>query len=493
MQAFLSKKDEKFREFAQNGHMGKVVLQLGLPLALYQSLNQLFKILDTLMASHIGNSTVSAVAYLSQINLMLSALGGGLAVGSSIKISEAYGAGKFELVKRRVSTLFAMCAVLGGGILLLLAPFTPQFLRIMNTPEEFIAEGSTYFVLELVAMVITFFNSVYIAIERVRGNSRRILYLNMSVIAVKLGLTAWFVYGLEGNVTMIAMATIFSQLVLLAAAVINLNHGENVFGFSLKAIDFKGEVIGPMIKLSVPVIVEKAAFAMGKVVVNSMSTVYGSLTVGALGISNNIGGITTMPQNGFQEGGSAIISQNLGAKKPNRALSAFRWTLLVNVICGLIFMSLSLIFLKPLSGLFAKGDAEFAGMIAEIYRLEALGAIPLGVNAAVLGMLYGFGKTKVTLFMNFCRVFVFRIPVLWALQQFTDLGNVSVGIVMVVSNVCSGILAAVIGAVEIGKLRRMSASESAESGESSGKTAQNPAGGSENPASDDGKSADTGC
>ncbi|MCM1056466.1 MAG: MATE family efflux transporter [Firmicutes bacterium] len=454
MSTFLSKKDEKFREFAQNGHMGKVVLQLGLPLALYQSLNQLFKILDTLMASHIGNSTVSAVAYLSQINLMLSALGGGLAVGSSIKISEAYGAGKLELVKRRVSTLFSMCAILGGGILLLLGPFTPQFLRIMNTPEEFIAEGSTYFVLELVAMVITFFNSVYIAIERVRGNSRRILYLNMLVIVVKLSLTAWFVYGLEGNVTMIAIATILSQLVMLVAAVINLNQGENVFGFSFRAIDFKGEVVKPMVKLSVPVVVEKAAFAMGKVVVNSMSTVYGSLTVGALGISNNIGGITTMPQNGFQEGGSAIISQNLGAKKPERALSAFKWTLLINVICGLLFMSLSLIFLKPLSALFSKGDAEFAGMIAEVYRLEALGAVPLGVNAAVMGMLYGFGKTKITLLMNFCRVFVFRIPVLWALQQFTSLGNVSVGIVMVVSNTCSGILAAVIAAIEIRKICR---------------------------------------
>lgn len=452
MQANLSKKDEKFREFAQNGHMGKVVLQLGLPLALYQSLNQLFKILDTLMASHIGSSTVSAVAYLSQINLMLSALGGGLAVGSSIKISEAYGAGDFELVKRRVSTLFSMCAILGGGILLLLAPFTPQFLRLMNTPEEFIAEGSTYFILELVAMVVTFFNSVYIAIERVRGNSRRILYLNTSVIVVKLGLTAWFVYGLAGNVTMIAIATILSQLVLLAAAIINLNQGENAFGFSLKAIAFKSEVVKPMVRLSIPVIVEKAAFAMGKVVVNSMSTVYDSLTVGALGISNNIGGITTMPQNGFQEGGSAIISQNLGAKKPERALSAFKWTLGINMACGLIFMTLSLIFLGPLSRLFAGDDAEFAGMIAEVYRLEALGAIPLGVNSAVMGLLYGFGKTKITLFMNFCRVFVFRIPVLWALQQFTTLGNISVGIVMVVSNTCSGILAAIIAAVEIRRI-----------------------------------------
>ncbi len=454
MKAFLSKKDEKFREFSLNGPMGRVVLQVGLPLALYQSLNQLFKIFDSMMASHISASTVSTVAYLSQINLMLSALGTGLAAGAVIKISEAYGAGDFELVKRRVSTLFAMCACLGGGILLLLVPFTPQFLRFMNTPEEFIAEGSTYFILELSALVIAFFNNVYIAIERARGNTKRILYLNIVLISMKLGLTAWFVYGLNGDINMLSIATILSNLIMFIAAIVNLNQKGNLFGFSLKAISFRGNVIKPMVKLSLPVIVEKVAFAMGKVVINSMSTVYGSLTVGALGISNNIGGITTTPQNGFQDGGSAIISQNLGAGKPERALSAFKWILVINMGIGLVLMSLSLLMLQPLSHFFAEDNAEFAGMIREIYRLEAIGAIPLGINSAVMGLLYGFGKTKITLFMNFCRVFVFRIPVLWALQQFTSLGNVSAGIVMAVSNTASGTLAAVIAAIEIRSICR---------------------------------------
>ena len=199
MQADLSKKDEQFREFSLNGPMCRVVLYVGFPLALYESLNQLFKILDTMMASHIGASAVSAVAYLSQINMMISAVGTGLAVGASIKVSQAYGAGDFMLVKKRVSTMFAMCGALGIAILLVLVPFTPEFLRLMNTPEEFIADGSTYFRLELFGMVITFFNNVYIAIERARGNSKRILILNTAVIVVKLGLTAWFVYGLGGD------------------------------------------------------------------------------------------------------------------------------------------------------------------------------------------------------------------------------------------------------------------------------------------------------
>mgnify|MGYP000314585912 FL=1 len=452
MQADLSKKDEQFREFSLNGPMWRVVLYVGFPLALYESLNQLFKILDTMMASHIGASAVSAVAYLSQINMMISAVGTGLAVGASIKVSQAYGAGDFMLVKKRVSTMFAMCGALGIAILLVLVPFTPEFLRLMNTPEEFIADGSTYFRLELFGMVITFFNNVYIAIERARGNSKRILILNTAVIVVKLGLTAWFVYGLGGGINMISCATIISQSLLLLAACINMNQKGNAFGFSLRAISIKKEVICPMLTLSFPVIVERIAFAVGKVIVNSMSTVYGSWTVGALGISNNIGGITTNPQNGFQEGGSSIISQNLGAGRPKRALLAFRWVLYIDMLIGLVIMTASLLCLNQLAGLFAGDNAEFAEMIKQIYRFEAVGAIPLGVNAAVMALLYGFGKTRVTLVMNFCRVFLFRVPVLWALQQFTDLGNVSAGIVMAVSNVASGVLAAVVGVIEIRRI-----------------------------------------
>ena len=405
MQADLSKKDEQFRKFSLNGPMWRVVLYVGFPLALYESLNQLFKILDTMMASHIGASAVSAVAYLSQINMMISAVGTGLAVGASIKVSQAYGAGDFMLVKKRVSTMFAMCGALGIAILLVLVPFTPEFLRLMNTPEEFIADGSTYFRLELFGMVITFFNNVYIAIERARGNSKRILILNTAVIVVKLGLTAWFVYGLDGGINMISCATIISQSFLLLAACINMNQKGNAFGFSLRAISIKKEVICPMLTLSFPVIVERIAFAVGKVIVNSMSTVYGSWTVGALGISNNIGGITTNPQNGFQEGGSSIISQNLGAGRPKRALLAFRWVLYIDMLIGLVIMTASLLCLNQLAGLFAGDNAEFAEMIKQIYRFEAVGAIPLGVNAAVMALLYGFGKTRVTLVMNFCRVF----------------------------------------------------------------------------------------
>ena len=136
MNVKLSQREEEFLDFSLNGAMGKVIFHVCAPLALYQSLAQLFKILDSLMAAHISPAAVSTVSYLSQVNLALSALGSGLAVGAGIKISEAYGAGDQELVKQRVSSLFALCALMGGLLLFVLAPLAAPFLRLMRTPEE---------------------------------------------------------------------------------------------------------------------------------------------------------------------------------------------------------------------------------------------------------------------------------------------------------------------------------------------------------------------
>lgn len=453
-QAKLSKQDIRFRNFALNDNMWLVILYVCIPLALYQTLAQLFKIVDSMMAAHISAESVSTVAYLSQINLMLSALGAGLSVGAGMKISEAYGAGDYVLVKKRVSTLFAMCLALGLGLLLILGPMTPQFLRFVKTPEVFIAEGAQYFVLELVGLVITFFNNVYIAIERARGNSRRILWLNVLVIILKLSLTAYFVYVLHSGLNMIAIATIISQTAMMLFACHFLNTKDNAFGFSLHAVSFRKSIVSPMVLISIPVMIEKMAFSFGKVIINSMSTIYSPLTVGALGISNNISGFTTNPQAGFQEGGAAIISQSLGAGNPRRALEAFRCVLISCILIGAVLMTITLIFIHQISRLFAGENGEFYHMIIQVYRMEAIGVIPLGVNAAVMALLYGFGKTKITLLINFCRVFVFRIPVLWGLQQFTNLGSESVGVVMAVSNTATGIMAAAVAWIVIRNIKR---------------------------------------
>ncbi len=456
--ASLSEKDKKFRDFALNGNLWKVIFYVCIPLSAFQLINHMFNILDTMMASHVSAVAVSAVAYLSQIQNMISAVGTGLAVGSTLKISEAYGAGDYELVKKRLSTLLAICSII-AAIVLLLIPVTQLFLKVTGTPEDFIAVGTKYFIITLFSTVLSFFNNVYIAIERSRGNSKRILRLNMFVITLKLSITAIFIYGLNADITMIAVASVISQSFLFIMAIHNLTSGNNAFTFGLKSIHFSKLVVNPMLNLSFPVIVEKVAFALGKTVVNSMSKEYGSVTVGALGISNNINGITTQCQNGFQDGGSAIISQNLGAGNVKRALGTFWRLVIINASIGLVGYILLNVFIDPITWLFANStegfNAEFQQTIIKVFRYDSFGGcVPLGINSAVMALLFGFGKTKLTLFCNFCRVFVFRIPILWALQNFTALGSESVGIVMGASNILTAALSCVVAAFVIHDIKK---------------------------------------
>ena len=134
--AILSKKDEEFRTYALTGKPLQVILSFCGPLALFQALQGIFKILDALMASHIGADAVSAVAVLGQITLMVNAVGSGLAVGGSIKISEAYGRGDYEAVSRRVSTVYIMAVMVSVVVAAVLIPFAEPFLRLLNTPDR---------------------------------------------------------------------------------------------------------------------------------------------------------------------------------------------------------------------------------------------------------------------------------------------------------------------------------------------------------------------
>ena len=109
--ANVSRQDESFRQYALNGAPMRVILSSCAPLALFQALQSIFKILDAMMASHISADAVSAVSALSQITLMITALGAGLAVGGSIKISEAYGRGDYEMVRKRVATVYALAVI----------------------------------------------------------------------------------------------------------------------------------------------------------------------------------------------------------------------------------------------------------------------------------------------------------------------------------------------------------------------------------------------
>lgn len=461
--AGFSKKDEQFRQFALNGSPLWVIISTCAPLALFQSLQSIFTILDALMASYIGSDAVSAVAALSQITLMVTALGTGLSVGGSIKIAEAYGRGDDEAVSRRVSTVYFMAVLVSMAVAVTLIPFAEGFLRLLRTPEDLIAVGVGYFRIEILTLVIKFFNTVFIAICRSRGRAKQILVLNLMVILVKLSLSAYFVYVMHSGVMMIAVATLISQVLLLGFALFSMARDDGAFRFNRKNIHLKKETVAPVLNMSYPVTMEKVLFAAGKVIVNAMSGLYGGLTVGALGISNNIGGLTTSLHVGFTDGAAPLISQNRGAGKHRRNLKLYAWLVAVDVAIGVAGLAIVSQVLPWLATVFAQSknsyDQVFCDMIVDIHKWEMLGYITLGINSATIALMLGYGFSKWTMVLNAARVFVFRVPVLWVFQNFTSIGAEAVGMTMMISNVSTGIAAIVFAIPLIRHIRKLAREE----------------------------------
>jgi len=437
----LTEAEAARRNFILTGNIFQVVVRIGLPIALFQVISTAFRVFDSFMAANISAVAVSMVSYFGQINMILGGVGAGLAVGSSLKISQAFGAGDYALVKRQISSLIALALVICLALIAIVIPFGVPILRLIGTPEEFITGGLNFFYVEFFATLVTFFNSIYIAIERSQGNSKRILNLNLIIMVIKLSLTAFAVYVLRAGITFLALSTLISQLVLLVIAMRNLHGKSDVFRFSWRDVTFRSGLLLPMVLISIPIMVERSAFSAGKVVVNSMIIGLGPLVVGALGISNMLSGASTSPMSGMQDASISVVAQNRGANNIRRSFNSFKALLVLNVAFGVVAFTLLRFGSSLITSWFAPGDPEFHELLLVTFRYELWGHIPLAVASAVTALLIGFGYTKLTLLLNVCRIFVFRIPVLWYLQNYTDVGSRAAGIVMAVSNVLVGVLA----------------------------------------------------
>lgn len=454
MNNLLNANDSARRKFVLEGNMWRVVLAISFPLAIYNCFNSLFAFLDSLMASHISSEVVSAIAYLTQIKGAIQAVGIGLALGGGIIIARYYGAGDIENTRKNINTLLFLSMGIGLILLVVIVPFTKPILRLLNTPEELISVGSSYFVVEMIMMVVIFINNVYIAVERAKGNTKRILYLNLMVLGVKLSLTALFIYVFKFGITMMAVATLIAHLLLTLIGIRDMLKADNVFRLSFQYLELSPAVIFPILSLAVPIFFEKFAFSFGKVIVNSMSILYGSVAVGALGVSNNIAGIITGTSDGFQDGEASIISQNLGNQNFDRALETFKKTLIISLSIGAAGFLLTGIFMDPIVSLFAQGDLTFANEIKNIYKYERYALMTITLTSATMGFIYGFGYTKLSLGINFMRLFVFRIPALYILQNFTNLGSESVGIAMMISNCLVGVTSSIACFILIKKMKK---------------------------------------
>lgn len=442
----ISEKDRKRREFILNGKPMAVVLSISLPLILLGAFSYLSGIIDTLVVAKNDNDALSSVVMISQIKNLFTALGSGFATGGSIITARLIGRNEYDAAKKAANTLLT---IFFCGAIILVAIFMPlamPILRLMGLTENMALNGVGYFRIQIASIGVSMFNTVFLGLEKARGATVNILFVNIMSMSLKLIFTVVFVSILKLGTEMVAASTLFADISVTAYAAVMLSRKKYLFHYSARNTQFKKDYIFPLCSLSVPVFLGKFVFSMGKVIVNSLAIGYGEDAPGALGVSNQISGSVTNITNCTEDSESSIQSYNLSAEHYSRMIRIFFCTLAINLIISSIGFTILTIFREQISMYFADGNPEKAELIGKIFFYERIGIIALAINAAVNGLIYGIGYTKLSMVCNLARLFVFRIPsMLIMINCFPEMGAESLGIAMLISNVGIGIMSVVIG------------------------------------------------
>ncbi len=440
------------RKMILSGSVVQTIFAVCLPLFFYNLFNSFYGLVDSIMVASINSSAVSAVSSLNQLKTLIESVITGVGAGGAIIVSRRYGAGDLKEARKNANVLVTLGLTISFLLIVICVPFAVPIMELANVPDSSITIGVGYFRVQMLMLALIAINTIYIGLEKAKGNTKLIFALNIIVMITKLFFTFLFVKVLNiQDVTWVAFATFIAQLVLFVIAIYILTSKNNVLRVRIRELGLKWSYVYPILIISLPIFLGKFVFSLGKVVVNGMCKIYGDLTVGALGVSNSICGIITSPTNSFEEGESTMISQNLGNRNISRAMKIFKKTLLISSLIGLFgYILVRFIIQDQLIMLFNTGNnleeaEQFVKMIEEIFKYDSLSIPALAVNAAVLGVLYGFGKTGLSMIINISRVFVFRVPILWYFKTFKpELGSKAAGISMGISNICIMIMSIVV-------------------------------------------------
>ncbi len=452
--ADVSEKDRKRREFILTGKPMSVVLSISLPLILLGAFSYLSSIIDTIVVARSDNNALSGVVMISQIKNLFTALGSGFATGNSIIVARLIGRGEYDKAKQVANTVITLFFFGAVAISLLFQPFAKNVLMLAGLTDSMAESGLSYFRIQIISIGVSMFNQVFLGLEKARGATVNILFVNIMSMSLKLAFTVVFVTMLHMGTEMVAGSTLLADVSVSCYAAVMLSRRKYLFRYSAKNTRFKKEFLLPLCSLSVPVFLGKFVFSMGKVIVNSLAIGYGEDAPGALGVSNQISGSVTNITNCTEDSESSIESYNLSAGYYSRMIRIFFCTLTLNLIISTVGFIILTVFGGDISLYFADGNGEKAALINTIFSYERIGIIALGVNAAVNGLIYGIGYTKLSMVCNLSRLFVFRIPVmLIMINCFPEMGAESLGIAMLISNVGIGLMSVVIGTVCIVKVK----------------------------------------
>ncbi len=127
------------------GNPGKTLFFFAVPMVLGNLFQQLYNIIDSIIVgNYVGADALAAVGASSSITFLFVAIATGLSIGSSVVISQYFGAKRYGEMKTAIQTVLLASFVIALCLMLVGIFGTDAILRFMQTPQKIFSDASLY-------------------------------------------------------------------------------------------------------------------------------------------------------------------------------------------------------------------------------------------------------------------------------------------------------------------------------------------------------------
>ena len=405
------------------------------PLVIEQLLAVLVGMADSIMVANVGEAAVSGVSLVDNIMILIINIFAALATGGAVVAGQYLGR-KDEKSACKAATQLVWFVSLSAVVIMILVYFGKDI--ILNQVFGHITaevKGHADIYLLIVTASIPFI-ALYnggAAIFRAMGNSQVSMRVSLLMNAINVTGNAILVFGLRIGTAGVAIPTLISRMVAAIVITVLLCNQTRILHIerTLK-FRFDGRMIRKILAIGVPNGLENSMFQLGKILVLSLVSTFGTYAIAANAVSNAIALFQILPGMAISLAITTVISQCVGANDYEQVHYYLKKLLVIIYVAmagtvALIFLALPLILkaynLSDQTAAAATNIIHFHGISAMIIWPLSF-ALPAAYRAA--------GDAKACMYTSIVSMWIFRIGFSYLVGKYMGLGVFGVWVAMVI-------------------------------------------------------------
>ena len=409
--------------------------QLIIPLIIEQFLLIFVGLADSIMVASVGEAAVSAVSLIDTIMVLIINLFTALATGGAIIAGQALGrrsqedsceAAEQTLLFSALLSLVITAIMYGGKWFILNVVFGQIEAEVMYNCDLY---------LMIVSASIPFL-AVYnagAAMFRAMGNSKTPMKMSLAMNSINLFGNAILLYGLKWGIEGAAIPTLLSRVFAGLWMLFLIQRKKyTIHVRSLTGLKLKPRLMGKILHLGIPYALENSMFQLGKIIVLSLVTSFGTASIAANAVSNSIAMFAILGGMSINYALSSVSARCVGAndfeqvRYYTRKLMKYDYIILlvsnVLVVLALPFI----VFVYNLS-------PETSAMVREIILMHSVCAIFIWAPSFTIpNTLRAANDVTFCMVVSVVSMWIFRIGFSYILGQYAQLGVLGVWMAMII-------------------------------------------------------------